>query len=87
MSHRAPESQSQRRVFAAMHAVLSDDHNYERGLTALRDLVDQIVREEGSTGLCDFTLALSLGLASALERIAHDHGLAADDLAEIWFAD
>lgn len=87
MSHRAPGSQSQRRVFAAMHAVLSDDHNYERGLTALRDLVDQIVREEGSTGLCDFTLALSLGLASALERIAHDHGLAADDLAEVWFAD
>jgi hypothetical protein len=70
-----------------MHAVLSDDHNYERGLTALRDLVDQIVREEGSTGLCDFTLALSLGLASALERIAHDHGLAADDLAEVWLAD
>jgi hypothetical protein len=87
VSHRAPESQSQRRVFAAMHAVLSDDHNYERGLTALRELVDQIVREEGTAGLCDFTVALSLGLASALERIAHDNGLAAADLAEVWFVD
>jgi hypothetical protein len=70
-----------------MRAVLSDDHSYERGLIALRDLVDQIVRDEGAAGLCDFTVALSHGLAGALERIAHDQDLVAEDLAEIWFAE
>jgi hypothetical protein len=70
-----------------MRAVLSDDHSHERGLTALRDLVDQIVRDEGAGGLCDFTVALSLGLAGALERIAQDQGLTTADLAEVWFAE
>ena len=40
-------------VLEAMRAVLSDDHNYERGLTALNDLVDRIVREEGAGRLRD----------------------------------
>ena len=87
MSHPPPEWSSQQRLLEAMRAVLSDDHSYERGLTALRDLVDQVVRDEGPTGLCDFTVALSLGLAEALERIAHDQGLAAADLTEVWFAE
>jgi hypothetical protein len=50
-------------------------------------VVDQLVRDEGAAGLCDLTVALSLGLAEALERIAHDQGLLATDLAEVWFAD
>jgi hypothetical protein len=70
-----------------MRSVLSDDHNYERGLVALRSLVDQIARDEGEAELCDFTAALSLGLAEALERIAHHQGLRAADLAEVWFAE
>jgi hypothetical protein len=70
-----------------MRAVLSDDHNYERGLATLNDLVDRIVRENGSTGLRDVAVALSLALATALERIAQDEGLAAEDMVEIWFAE
>jgi hypothetical protein len=70
-----------------MRAVLSDDHNYERGLATLRDLVDQLARQEGVAGLGDLSVALSLELAEALERIARDEALAAADLAEIWFAD
>jgi hypothetical protein len=70
-----------------MRAVLSDDHSHERGLAALRDLMDQIVREEGPSGLREFTVALALGLASVLERIAATQGVAAADLAEVWFAD
>jgi hypothetical protein len=55
-----------------MRAVLSDDHNYERGLASLNGLVDLIVRENGSTGVRDVAVALSLALATALERIAQD---------------
>jgi hypothetical protein len=85
VSHPPPEAQ--RKLLEAMRAVLSDDHSYERGLSALRDVVDQLVRDEGAAGLCDFTVALSLGLADALERIAHEQGLATVDLAEVWFAE
>jgi hypothetical protein len=87
VSHPPPETHSQRKLLEAMRAVLSDDHSYERGLIALRDVVDQIVRDEGAAGLCDFTVELSLGLAEALERIARDQGLATADLAEVWFAE
>ena len=86
MSH-VPEAHSHRKVPEAMRAVLSDDHNHERGLAALRDLIDQIRREDGSAELRDFTVALALDLAGALERIAAAQGVAAADLAEIWFAD
>ena len=87
MSHPHPEARSQRKLLEAMRAVLSDDHSYERGLAALREVVDRVVRDEGAAGLCDFTVALSLGLAEALERIAHDQGLTTTDLAEVWFAE
>jgi hypothetical protein len=82
---RAPSTR--RRVLEAMRAVLSDDHNFDRGLAALRDLIDQVYREEGATGLGDLTVALSLELAKALEGIAQEQRLAAMDLAEVWFAD
>ena len=88
MAEPAPEvPDSQHQALEAMRAVLSDDHNYERGLAALRDLVDRIMREEGEAGLRDLSVTLSLGLARALERIANDQGLAAADLAEVWYAE
>ena len=49
--------------------------------------MDHIARQDGATGLSDLTVALSLELAEALDRIARDEGLATADLAEIWFAD
>ena len=78
---------TRRKVLEAMRAVLSDDHSYERGLAALRDLVDQVVLEEGTSGLGDLTVALSLELARALEEVAQEQGLMAVDLVEVWFAD
>jgi hypothetical protein len=78
---------TRRTVLEAMRAVLSDDHNYERGLAALHDLIDQVVRDEGASGLGDLTVALSLELAKALDEISQEQGLAAVDLAEVWFAD
>jgi uncharacterized membrane protein len=46
-----------------------------------------VLAESGVAGLAGMTLELSLKLASALERIASDQGLAAVDLAEVWFVD
>lgn len=87
MTDEARVPSTRRKVLEAMRAVLSDDHSYERGLAALHDLIDQVVRDEGATGLGDLTVALSLELAKALEEIAQEQGLAAVDLAEVWFAD
>ena len=87
MSDEPDERQTRWMVLQAMHAVLSDDHNYERGLAALNDLVDRIVRENGSTGLRDVAVALSLALAKALQRIADEQGLLSEDLVDVWFAE
>ena len=81
------EPYARSKVLDAMRAVLSDDHNYERGLATLRDLVDRVARDEGTSGLREFAVTLSLAVAGALERMAHDQGLTAADLAEVWFAE
>ena len=78
---------TQQRVLEAMRAVLSDDHNHERGLAVLRGIVDQVATDTGVPGLRNLFAALSLALAAALEKIASDQGLAAEDLVEVWFAD
>jgi hypothetical protein len=87
VSNEAREPYTRRKVLQAMQTLLSDDHNYEQGLASLRDLVDGVVRDRGTTGIGDLAVALSVELAGTLERIAHDEGLAATDLAEVWFAD
>jgi hypothetical protein len=75
------------RAYESVRAVLSDDHCYERGVAAARAVVSAVLDESGVAGLADMTVELSLKLASALERIAGDQGLAAVDLAEVWFID
>jgi hypothetical protein len=75
------------RAYEAVRAVLSDDHNYERGVAGARDVAEAVLAEAGVDGLAEVAVDLALRLASALERIAADQGLAAVDLADIWFAD
>ena len=75
------------RAYESVRAVLSDDHCYERGVAAAQGVVSAVLAESGVAGLADMTVELSLKLASALERIAGDQGLAAVDLAEVWFID
>jgi hypothetical protein len=87
LTHDPDEQQTRLMVLQAMRAVLSDDHNYEAGLAALTDLINRILREDGAGALRDVSVALSLALATALERIANDQGLAAEDLADVWFAE
>jgi len=74
-------------AYESVHAVLSDDHSHEQGVLAANQVAATVLAEAGASGLADMTVELALKLASALERIATDQGLAAVDLAEVWFVD
>ncbi|HEY2205988.1 MAG TPA: hypothetical protein VGH99_16060 [Pseudonocardia sp.] len=87
MSERGHEWDAPDRVRAAMHAVLSDDHSYERGLAALRELVDELVRTAGAEGLVGFAAELAVALAAAVELVAEEQGLPPAGLAEVWFVE
>jgi hypothetical protein len=78
---------TRRRAYELARAVLTDDHNREQGVSAARSIAVAVLAEAGIDGLTDVAVDLSLRLASALERIAADQGLAAVDLAEVWFVD
>ena len=72
-------------AYEAVAAVLSDDHNVERGLDEARAVARAVLAESGPDGLTEMVVELSLKLAEAVERSAADQGLAAVDLAEVWF--
>jgi len=75
------------RAYDSVRAVLSDDHNHERGVAAVQDVVAAVLAESGVDGLMEVSVELTMKLASAIERIASDQGLAAVDLADVWFVD
>jgi hypothetical protein len=75
------------RAYDSVRAVLSDDHNYERGVAGAQEVLAAVLAESGVDGLAEVAVELSLKLASAMERIAGDQGLAAVDLADVWFVD
>jgi len=83
---------ARKRAYDWVRAVLSDHnrehgHNHEHEVAAAWSMAIAVVAEAGVGGLADVAVDLSLRLASALERIAADQGLAAVDLAEVWFVD
>ena len=80
-------SQVRRRAYEAVLAVLSDDHNSGRGVEGAWAVARATLAEFGAVGLAAVAVELSLQLASALERIAAGQGIAAVDLAEVWFVD
>ena len=67
--------------------MLSDDHNYERGVQAARAVAHAVLAEAGPVALAEMAVELSLKLGEALELMAGDEGFAAVDLAEVWFVD
>ena len=79
--------QLRRQAYQAVQAVLSDDHNYERGVEGARAVAEAALAKFGAAGLAAVMVELSLQLASALERIAADQKIAAVDLAEVLFVD
>ena len=80
-------SEIRRRAYEAVQAVLSDDHNDERGVEGAWAVAKAALAEFGAVGLAAITVELSLQLASALERIAAEQQIAAVDLADVWFLD
>jgi len=79
--------QVRRRAYESVHAVLSDDHNHERGVEEAWAVATATLAECGAVGLAAVAVELSLQLALALERIANQQHLAAVDLVEVWFVD
>jgi hypothetical protein len=75
------------RAYEAVQAVVSDDNNFERGVAGARAVADSVLAEAGTAGLAETVVELALKLAEALERIASEQGLAAEDLAEVWFVE
>jgi hypothetical protein len=80
-------SQVRGRASEVVQAVLSDDHNYERGVEEARAVAEAVRGELGAVGLAAVTVELALQLASALEQIAAERRIAAVDLADVWFVD
>jgi hypothetical protein len=78
---------ARRRAYQLVRAALSDDNGQERGISAARSVAAAVLAEAGVDGVAEVAVDLSMRLASALERIAADQGLAAVDLAEVWFVD
>lgn len=78
---------SRHRAQRAVEAILSDDHNAERGLASVHGVTRSVLAESGVEGLTGLAVELSLKLAEALERIAADQGLAAVDVADVLFVD
>ena len=75
------------RAFEAVRAVVSDDNNFERGIAEARVVADAVLAEAGTAGLVETVVELALRLGEAMERIAAEQGLAAVDLAEVWFVE
>jgi hypothetical protein len=78
---------ARRRAYQLVRAALPDDNDQERGISAARSVAAAVLAEAGVDGVAEVAVDLSMRLASALERIAADQGLAAVDLAEVWFVD
>jgi hypothetical protein len=75
------------RAYESVKAVLANGHHVDRGPAAVRGVVTSVLAESGVDGLAEVAVELSLRLASAVERRAGDQGVAAVDLAEVWFGD
>ena len=75
------------RAYEAVAAIVSDDHNAERGQDAARAVADAVLAEAGPNGLTEMVVELTLKLAEAVERAAVEGGVAATDLADVLFVD
>jgi hypothetical protein len=85
--NRSDSSPAVSAAYHAVQAVLSDDHNYERGVEEARRTAEAVLAEAGTTALVDTVVELALRLGGALERTAAQQRVAAVDLLEVWWAE
>ena len=52
-------------AYRAVSAVVSDDHNFDRGVETARAVARTVLAEQGPDGLAEVTVELSLKLAEA----------------------
>jgi hypothetical protein len=76
-------SRVRRRAYEAVRAVLSDDHNSGRGVEEAWAVAKATLAEWGTVGLAAVAEELSVQLASALERIAAEQGIAAVECSRL----
>ena len=72
-------------AYAVVAAIVSDEHNYERGLAAAREITDRVLAESGPEAVSELAVELAHKMAEALERFAAAYGVPVGDLAEAWF--
>jgi hypothetical protein len=72
-------------AYEVVAAIVSDEHNYERGIAAAREITDRVLAESGPEAVSELAVELAHKMAEALERFAAAYGVPVDDLAEAWF--
>jgi hypothetical protein len=73
----------QRRVYEAVSAIVSDDHNYERGVQTAQAITHNVLAESGPAALAEMVVELASKLAEAAGRIAAEQGVAATDIVDV----
>jgi hypothetical protein len=66
-------------------AIVSDEHNFERGIAAAREITEQVLAESGPEAVSELAVELANKVAEALERFATAYGVPVNSLAEVWF--
>ena len=72
-------------AYELVEAIVSDDHNFESGIAAAREIAERVLAESGPTAVTELTVELAHKVAEALERVAAAYGVPVADLAEVWF--
>jgi hypothetical protein len=72
-------------AYEAVAAVLSDDHNVERGLDEARAVAGAVLAESGVGGLTGIVVELSLKLAEAGSAARPIKGSPRSIWPEVWF--
>lgn len=78
---------ARRRAYDSVRTALRDGTDPQLRRVRALDLACAVLTESGVDGLAEVAIELSLKLAATFERIGTEQGLAAVDLAELWFAD
>ena len=72
-------------AYEVVTAIVSDEHNFERGIAAAREITDRVLAESGPDAVSELAVELAHKVAEALERFAAAYGVPVASLAEVWF--